>query len=244
MRVKVLACEVLFRELCLVAAEAPLTVDLEFLIRGLHDNPAVLREQAQERVDRVDEAQTEAMVLGYGLCSNGTAGLVARGIPLVIPRAHDCITLFMGSQERYQEHFFDHPGTYYFTSGWVERAGSRVPRLPKDGAGLDMSYEQMVAKYGEDNAKYLHEFQSAWISKYTHATYIDMGLAGTEHYQQDAREAAERNGWAFSRMQGDLRLLRQALSGQWQEADFLVVPPGHRVVQAVDDGILRAEPVG
>ena len=242
MRIKVLACEVMFRELCLAAAEAPVTVDLEFLIRGLHDNPTRLREEVQGRLEAVDEAETDAVVLGYGLCSNGTAGLVARGIPLVIPRAHDCITLFMGSKERYQEHFFGHPGTYYVTSGWVERAGSNVPRLPKDGAGLDMSYEEMVAKYGEDNARYLQEFQASWISKYTHSTFIDMGLPGSDRYREQAMVTARERGWQFSEIKGDLSLLRRALGGEWDAADFLVVPPGHRVVQAVDDGILRAEP--
>ena len=42
-------------------------------------------------------------------------------MPLVIPRAHDCIALFMGSRQRYREYFDAHPGTYYRTSGWIER---------------------------------------------------------------------------------------------------------------------------
>lgn len=241
MRIKVLACEVVFREFCLAAAKSPVTIDLEFLIRGLHDNPLTLRTEVQARIDTVDESETDAVVLGYGLCSNGTAGLVARGIPLVIPRAHDCITFFMGSKERYQEHFFEHPGTYYATSGWIERAGSRTPRLPKDGAGLDASYEEMVEKYGEDNAQYLWEFQASWIKNYTHSTYIDMGTVGSEEYRRRAEERAAELGWQFSEMQGDWRLIDRLLGGEWDDADFLTVPPGHTVVQDVTQGIIRAE---
>ena len=48
----------------------------------------------------VDESKYEAILLGYGLCSNGLVGLTARSIPLVIP-VHDCITLFLGSKEQY-----------------------------------------------------------------------------------------------------------------------------------------------
>ncbi len=33
---------------------------------------------------------------------------------LVIPRAADCITLFLGGRARYQQQFSDHPGTYWY----------------------------------------------------------------------------------------------------------------------------------
>jgi hypothetical protein len=54
----------------------------------------------QESIDRVDPARHEAVLLGYGLCNNGVVGLHAP-VPLVISRAHDCITLLLGSRERY-----------------------------------------------------------------------------------------------------------------------------------------------
>jgi hypothetical protein len=39
---------------------------------------------------------------------------------MIIPKAHDCITLFLGSKERYRTYFDAHPGTYWYTPGWVE----------------------------------------------------------------------------------------------------------------------------
>src|SRR5574340_867574 len=87
---KVIACEVLFREVCACAAQAKAVIDLVFVRRGLHDNPDQLRATLQGMIDETDETQDEAIAFGYGLCSNGLAGLRARGIPLVIPRAHDC----------------------------------------------------------------------------------------------------------------------------------------------------------
>ena len=42
----------------------------------------------------------EAIVLAYGLCGRGTAGLRPLRHKLVIPRAHDCITVFMGNCKR------------------------------------------------------------------------------------------------------------------------------------------------
>ena len=148
-RLKVISCDVLFREVCLCAAHSRNIITLDFLPKGLHDNPDVMRSEVQKKIDETDESQFDAIVLGYALCSRGTAGIRARGIPLVIPRAHDCITLFLGSNQRYMEYFNDHLGTYYYTSGWFERSGIKVvERKVQDGFGLGKKYEEYVKKYG------------------------------------------------------------------------------------------------
>ena len=122
MRLKLIACEIMYRELCAAVARSVNLVDVEFLPKGLHDiGQAGMSSRLAEVLAGVDETRYEAMLLGYGLCSNGLVGLAARSIPLVVPRAHDCITLFLGSKERYLEYFQDHPGVYFKTSGWIER---------------------------------------------------------------------------------------------------------------------------
>lgn len=40
---------------------------------------------------------------------------------LVIPRAHDCITLYLGSRQRYLEQFNARPGTYWYSLDYLER---------------------------------------------------------------------------------------------------------------------------
>jgi hypothetical protein len=78
MRTKLIACEVFFRELCHVMARASTQVDVEFLPKGLHDLPATaMRGRLQERIDAVPEGRYDAIVLAYGLCNNGTAGMIA-----------------------------------------------------------------------------------------------------------------------------------------------------------------------
>src|SRR5512141_1788232 len=114
MRYKVIACEVFYREICFAAARSPHTIDLEFLPKGLHDIGAEgMSSRLQAVVDRVEPGRYDAIILGYALCNNGTAGLKAGHTRIVIPRAHDCITLFFGSSERYLRYFNDHPGVYY-----------------------------------------------------------------------------------------------------------------------------------
>jgi hypothetical protein len=157
MRLKLISCEVLLREMCDAVARAPHQVDLEFLPKGLHDlGSAEMRQQLQEVVDRTDPALYSVILLGYGLCGNGLAGLRARSIPLILPRAHDCIALLFGSRHRYQQYFEQNPGTYFRSTGWLERGQSLV-QLAQQRTGIGSKLEELVAKYGEDNGRYLYD---------------------------------------------------------------------------------------
>ena len=98
MKIFCLACEVLARPLYLCAAHSAHRVDIQLIQRGLHNQPANLRTVLQAAVDAASEKPYDAIALGYGLCGQATSGITARSKPLVIPRAHDCITLFLGSR--------------------------------------------------------------------------------------------------------------------------------------------------
>src|SRR5512145_3012711 len=101
---KLIGCEVFLRELCAAIAESPNAIDPEFLEIGLHNEPGRLRGALQARIDAAGDG-CEAVLLAYGLCGNGLAGLRAGRVPLVIPRAHDCCTILLGSRAAYEEHF-------------------------------------------------------------------------------------------------------------------------------------------
>ncbi len=238
MRLKVIACEVLFREICLCAAHSQNIISTEFLVRGLHDNPDMLRSEVQRKIDETDESMHESILLGYALCSNGIVGIQARGIPLVVPRAHDCVTLFLGSKENYGKHFSSSPGTYYYTSGWLERAGSKIERKVQDGRGLGKKYEKYVEKYGEDNAKYLMEFEQSWIENYTCAAYIDLKFASFLNYKEEVKKIAENRSWKYEELPGDIRLIRKLIDGQWNEDEFMVVQPGEEIIPSYDNDVL------
>jgi len=236
MRIKVISCDVMFREICHLAAHSPNQVDVEFLPKGLHDlKSAAMRERLQQQVDAASTADYQAVAMAYALCGNGLAGLQARAIPVVVPRAHDCIALFMGARQRYQQYFDTHPGVYFKTSGWIER-GSTANQL--SGYGLDMA--ALVARYGEENAEYLFEQLNQYKKTYNQFTYIDMGIEPDDRFEKQARAEAGERGWDFERIAGDLSLLRRLVDGDWSEADFLVVPPGYRIAPTYDDRIIEA----
>jgi hypothetical protein len=226
----------MFRELCRLASESPNQVDLEFLPKGLHDlKCAAMRARIQAAVDAAGAHQYDAVVLAYALCGNGLAGLNARDIPLVVPRAHDCITLFMGSRDRYRDYFGSNEGVYFKTSGWIER-GASTNQL----TGLSLDMNALVAKYGEENAQYLFEQLNGYQKTYHKFAFIEMGVEPDDRFEQATREDARERGWEFEKLRGDLSLLRRLVNGDWDERDFVVVKPGCHLAPTYDDRVIEA----
>jgi len=242
-RLRLIACEVFHRELCWAVARSTNQIDLEFLPKGLHNlGGAAHRERLQERIDAVDGNNYDAIVLGYGLCNLGTAGLIAHRLPLILPRAHDCLTLFLGSRQRYQEWFDANPGTYVFTSGWLERspAGSAQRQLQgPPGSGLDLTYEQLVEKYGADNAEYLWDTLNPH-AKYHTAHFIRMGVEPDQRFEIQAAERAAERGWKATVGDGSMALITKLVDGPWDD-DILVVQPGQKVAHCADKRVIVAE---
>ena len=248
MYLKVIACEIAARELYFTAARSKHLIDLELLTQGYHDTPAKGRAAIQERIDAVPAGKYEAIILGYGLCSNILTGLTTTHTRLVIPRAHDCITFFLGSKERYQQCFSERPGTYYYTSGWLECARRRGlefsawagASLPAgSNIGPKAPYEEWVRKYGEDQAKYLLEEMGRWAAAYSHGTLIEFDFAKPLRLGDQVRKICGDKGWEYSELPGDLGLFERLLGGDWAES--LQVQPGQKVVATNDDNIIGAE---
>lgn len=241
MRLKCISCESLARPVYFAAAHSPHGVDMELIPRYLH-KPEEIRARLQGRIDAAEGQGYEAITLAYGLCGQATAGLIARSIPLVIPRAHDCITLYLGSRVRYQQETAKEPGTYWYAQDYIERnsGGSAALAMGQQGTGADMQtmYEHYVQKYGKVKADRLMEVMDGWLVHYKRAAYLDTGLGDNGEVEAQARAEAARRGWAFERIAADLNLVRRLLDGEW-EADFLVVPPGQQIVMAYDDKIIE-----
>lgn len=246
MRLTLIACEIFYREFCAAVARSVNQIDIEFLPKGLHDiGQAGMSARLQEVLAQVDQQKYEAVLIGYGLCNNGVVGLTAGTVPLVIPRAHDCITLFLGSHQRYLDYFLSHPGVYYKTSGWIER-GDGLIQIGHDSvaqrSGMLQTYEDLVAKYGEDNAKFLWEELCNMTRNYGGMTYIAMGIEPDDRFEAHARRDAEQRGWKFERLAGDMALIQTLVDGPWDEARFLVVAPGSAVAASFDDAVVKSAP--
>lgn len=245
MRLKLIACKVLFRELSLIAARSRNFVDVTWMRQGYHRTPELLQSTVQEQIDRIDAGDDpstcsneigdfDAILIGYGLCSNGIIGLSSRRYPLVVPRGHDCVTFFLGSKERYRELFDARSGgTYWYTAGWCENV------LMPGRRRAEEEYRNYVEKYGEENADFLMETEQKWYKEYKAAVYVGNENDGFPDFSQETQEAAGFLGWEFLREPSDLSLMSDLIDGNWDEERYLVVPPGKRIVPSYDETIIK-----
>ena len=238
LKLKILACKIFLRELYEVAAHSPHLCDITLLRQGLHNEPEKLRRELQRAIDAVEaeDQPYDAICLAYGLCSNGVAGVRARKTPLVVPRAHDCIALLLGSRSEYQRLFGQlNGGIYWYSPGWIEQT------LQPGKERFDIQYADYLARFGEDNAQYLMELEQGWMREYHHAVFVDWPQFDNRAHMAYTQQCADYLGWQCHRAPGSDALLSRLVDGQWDEADFLTVPPGQAIVPSDREDIVCAQ---
>ena len=232
-----IACDIFVREVSYIIATSTSTINVKFLEKGLHERPDFLRNILQQEIERASQSEYDydAILLAYALCGNSTKGLIAKDLPIVIPKAHDCITLFLGSRLKYLEEFNNHPGTYYYTPSAVER-GSAVGSETNEN--LERKYREYVTKYGEENAQYLMEIEEGWLKHYNYAASVDFELFRFLNYHDKVKEIAQKKSLQYREIEGNLNLLKKLLNGDWNHDEFLVLQPGQKVEVTNDDSII------
>jgi hypothetical protein len=235
MKFKLICCEVFMRLACLAIADAPHTIDPEFTKLGAHEAPDRMRELIQKKIDEIDEASGyDAILLGYGLCGNATSGIKAKSVPLVIPRAHDCCTIFLGSKEKFAENFKDDLSSRWSSVGYMEREGTYLRETDTGKLlGLDKDYDQLVEQYGEENAQYIWET----LHPQSHSDqliFIDIPEISHLGHLEQFKAMAREQGKDVRVIDGDVRLVRELLNGNWNEDEYLIVPPGKEIKAVYD----------
>ena len=196
-------------------------IEIRYLEQALHRTPQLMTGRIQAEIDAVSE-YAGRIVLGYGLCSNGLVGVVARMQTIIVPRCHDCITLFLGSKAAYDALFEKIPGTYYLTPGWIEEK--------KDPLGIVQ--DDYTPRVGAENAVWVMQEE---LKHYTHIALITSGLTEIEPYRRRAMENASFFGKEYLELTGNLDYFRKMAHGADLDPitsdDFLFVAPDLQITQ-------------
>jgi len=239
MLLKLVSCNVFQREACWCIARSPHVVDVEFTELGEHARSDGLRKTIQAKIDAADAGprRYDAILILFGVCGNAGIALQARKTRLVMPRAHDCCTILLGSKETFRQHFEADPSTPFGSAGYVER-GSYFMRTADGGSQVYYGdeYAEYVRRYGEDDARYVWEQMhppSAPAGDHR-AVFIDLPQTSHLGCAEVFRRKAEAEGKQYVRLEGSIRLIANLIMGRWDEADFLIVEPGQQTAGVYD----------
>jgi len=243
-RLLLVACRVFERELEVLGRSAKTEMQIHYVEIALHEQPgAQLRAALQEEINSVPEEDYDAVGLGYGLCNRGLVGLKAHGLPVIIPRAHDCLGMLLGSSKRYLAELEKEPGTYFQSCGWIEHLpADRTIRPMAAGGEMSVKKEEFVAKFGEEAAQFLMEEYAKFTQHYKRLVFISTPVAKLDERERKAEEIARQQGWKFERLPGDMGWLRRLVDGEWDDKEFLVLKPHEKVALSYGDGLISAEP--
>jgi hypothetical protein len=225
-RTVIIACAV-FRDVIRNYVEEPETLVL-FMDYGLHLVPRNMRAAIQKELDALD---TPSLVLiGFGLCGNGLAGIQSRGHTLIIPRVDDCVSLYLGSRAAYLREFQAEPATYYLTPGWLECGGEPMTE-----------HEKCCNQFGAEKAAMIADMLYGKYRKICFVAFTDEEL---NRYRPRALQVAsfcrERWNWQYAERIGSDALMRKLLqfgragvspnsSGAGEE--LVIIRPGEEVRQ-------------
>jgi len=209
---KLISCRVMIEELRPFLPDGMAT---EVLPIRLHTHPAGLHAALQQAIDGSD-GRFDPIFLGYGLCSQAVVGLRARRSRLVIPRAHDCISVFLGSEQARRFETRTEPGTYFLSEGWIG-----------DGtASIFSEFDSMAERYGPERAARIFD---RMMRHYRRLAYVRMPHART--LQADRRYAMDKArhfGMQYVELQGTPSILERMINGE-RDPNIIVITPGQPI---------------
>jgi hypothetical protein len=245
MLLKLISCNVFQREAAWCIARSPHVIDSEYTELGEHARSAGLRALIQSKIDATEASGKayDAILILFGLCGNATVGLQARKTQLVMPRAHDCCTILLGSRAKFTEHFGAAPSTPFSSAGYIER-GNYFLRTSDSGdpaVQAGDAFKALVEKYGEEDAKYIWAEMNPDHGN-DKAVFIDLPQTSHLGYAEKFKAKAAEAGKQAVQLPGDIRLIENLIGGKWDPKEYLIVPPAAAVEGVYDwDEVVRAK---
>ena len=206
----VISCKMLSDELhkvCEGKKNIPRIIELE---RGMHNNPKRLQEILQEQIH--ENQDVDEIVLTYGLCGNGTLGLMSPKTKLIIPKFDDCISQLLyqdciGRKKRSEVQ----KGHLYVTRGWTLDQEAILPQC-----------QNILSIYGADTGKE--------IINQIYGGYQQISIIDTKAYDMHQVENYVKNIKKYLNVEvenvcGSTDILEKIISGNYDD-NFIILSPG------------------
>lgn len=167
----------------------------------------------------------ENIIIVFGLCGKGAAGIGSSSSRVIIPRFDDCVNMMLCPEKR-EKRAYMKAGITYLTRGWTEDKGS-----------LLSIYNECLERYGEKRGRKAFKLM---YDSYTLAAVIDDGCYDLEPVEEYARKTSELLGLDICTVDGSIHVFEKLLSGNWDD-DIIVCEPG--VVISEEDFDFGGEPM-
>lgn len=152
----------------------------------------------------------ENIIIVFGLCGKGAAGIGSSSSRVIIPRFDDCVNMMLCPEKR-EKRAYMKAGITYLTRGWTEDKGS-----------LLSIYNECLERYGEKRGRKAFKLM---YDSYTLAAVIDDGCYDLEPVEEYARKTSELLGLDIYTVDGSIHVFEKLLSGNWDD-DIIVCEPG------------------
>lgn len=208
----IIACSTMKDEISYVLKENNIDIPVIYGQSGLHSKPENLKKFVQKTIDRFDDV--DYILLGYGLCGTGLAGISSKKATLIFPQYHDCIAIMLGSNARYRANLGEETAAMFYTNGWMRYL------KPKKAF-----YEDLIPRMGEIKAT---RYSKLVFKNYKRIAMVETGAYDAESLFKEITEQAEFFNLEACKMKGTVDVLRNLVQGKWDE-NFQIVPPGKEI---------------
>lgn len=242
MKLALISCMIFSREVNYLISKSENIIHSFWLEKNLHDFPDELQSNIQytiNLIEAVNERNLEnkpfdAIILGYGLCSNGIIGLSSKSLPIIAPKCVDCMALFLGSNQKYTYLTHTYKQISWYNKAWIEN--SFVPSTETVEIDDDLTLNNTMSI---DDI--LHAELEALNNK-KHAIFIKSKIFDDSEQQSFIEKTAKYFKWEFIKVDGDMSYFMALLNSKWDNRLFLTCPPLHSIAWNKKTNSLFAQP--
>lgn len=196
MRIGVIACDIMKRELDRLLANTPEVTKVIFLEAALHIYPKKMKKAIKEQINAIKH-EVDVIFLGYGFCQSLQGIEHEVDVPVIMPQLDDCISILF-TPERYKSEKRKEVGTWFMTAGWAD-------------VGADMVIKELhldrATRYGKDPL----EMARRLFTHYKRGLFIDTGVGEKDYLRAKAEGFCKDFNLKLEETTSDSKILDQMI---------------------------------